>query len=225
MGQKDRKRKRKDSKDKGTMTSNMSTNVATSMNQSPTFSQMINGANNCLNNHNYLLNNSQSNNQSMFLPPQQQHISSSTNIQTVQSQQVQPPPPPLMNLSPQGMIPPLQQLHQDISRTQQIIFEMIFATFQTINQKLEKLSLIDQMAQKFNEFDRKFDMLTNELIDIKHDLKQQYEKITAEEFHYNIMGTRVEKTESEVDLLRWENNELKEQLLEIKTYGMKYNST
>ena len=39
------------------------------------------------------------------------------------------------------------------------------------------------------------------------------------------MGTRVEKTESEVDLLRWENNELKEQLLEIKTYGMKYNST
>jgi hypothetical protein len=52
-------------------------------------------------------------------------------------------------------------------------------------------------------------MLTNELKDVKHDLKQQSERITAEEFHYNIMGTRVEKTESEVDLLRWENNELK----------------
>jgi hypothetical protein len=63
----------------------MSTNMATSMNQSPTFSQMITGANDCLNNHNYLLNNSQSNNQSMFLPPQQQqHISSSPIIQTVQ---------------------------------------------------------------------------------------------------------------------------------------------
>jgi hypothetical protein len=40
---------------------------------------------------------------------------------------------------------------------------------------------------------------------------------------YNIMGSRVEKTESEVDLLRWENNELKERLLEMKTYDMKYN--
>jgi hypothetical protein len=52
-------------------------------------------------------------------------------------------------------------------------------------------------------FRRKFNMLTNELKDVKHDLKQQSERITAEEFHYNIMGTRVEKTESEVDLLRW----------------------
>jgi len=105
-------------------------------------------------------------------------------------------------------------------------FEMSFANFQTINQKLEKLSLLDQMAQKFNEFERKFDMLTNELKDVKHDLKQQSERITTEEFHYNIMGSRVEKTESEVGLLRWENktmNELKEQLFEMKTYGMKYN--
>lgn len=223
MGQKNRKRKRKDSKDKGTMTSNMSTNMATSMNQSPTFSQMIAGANDCLNNHNYLLNNSQSNNQSMVLPPPQQHISSTPIIQTVQSQQGQPPPPPLMAFSPQGMMPPPQQINQDISRTQQMTFEMIFANFQTINQKLEKLSLLDQMAQKFNAFERKFDMLTNELKDVKHDLKQQSERITTEEFHYNIMGSRVEKTESEVDLLRWENNELKEQLLEMKTYGMKYN--
>lgn len=223
MGQKNRKRKRKDSKDKGTMTSNMSTNMATSMNQSPTFSQMIAGANDCLNNHNYILNNSQSNNQSMVLPPPQQHISSTPIIQTVQSQQGQPPPPPLMAFSPQGMMPPHQEIHQDISRTQQMTFEMIFANFQTINQKLEKLSLLDQMAQKFNAFERKFDMLTNELKDVKHDLKQQSERITTEEFHYNIMGSRVEKTESEVDLLRWENNELKEQLLEMKTYGMKYN--
>ena len=106
---------------------------------------------------------------------------------------MQPPPPPLMAFSPQGMMPPPQQLHQDISRTQQMTFEMIFANFQTINQKLEKMSLLDQMAQKFNEFERKFDMLTNELTDVKHDLKQQSERITAEEFHCNIMGTRVEK--------------------------------
>jgi len=71
MGQMNRKRKRKDSKDKGTMTSNMSTNMATSLNQSSTFSQMIAGANDCLNNHKYLLNNSQSNNQSMSVPPPQ----------------------------------------------------------------------------------------------------------------------------------------------------------
>jgi hypothetical protein len=179
------------------------------MNQIPTFSQVITGANDCLNNHNYLLNNSQSNNQSMFLSPPQQYISGSPIIQTVQSQQVQPPPPPLTAFSPQGMMPPPQQLHQDISRTQHMTFEMIFSNFQTINQKLEKLSLLEQMAQKFNEFERKFNMLTNELKDVKHDLKQQSERITAEEFHYNIMGTRVEKTESEVDLLRWENNELK----------------
>ena len=175
------------------MTSNMSTNMATSMNQSPTFSQVITGTNDCLNNHNYLLNNSQSNNQSMFLPPQQQYISSSPIIQTVQSQQVQPPPPQLTAFSPQGMMPPPQQLHQDISRTQHMTFEMIFSNFQTINQKLERLSLLEQMAQKFNEFERKFDMLTNELKDVKHDLKQQSERITAEEFHCNIMGTRVEK--------------------------------
>jgi phage-related minor tail protein len=36
------------------------------------------------------------------------------------------------------------------------------------------------MAQKFNEFERKFNMLTNELKDVKHDLKQQSERITAE---------------------------------------------
>jgi hypothetical protein len=136
---------------------------------------------------------------------------------------VQPPPPPLMVFSPQGTMPPPQQLHQDISRTQHMTFEMISANIQTITQKLEKLSLLDQMDQKFNEFERKFDMLTNELKDVKHDLKQQSERITAEECHYNIMGTRVEKTESEVYLLRWENNELKEQLLEMKTYGLKYN--
>jgi hypothetical protein len=33
------------------------------------------------------------------------------------------------------------------------------------------MSLLDQMAQKFNEFERKFDMLTHELTDVKHDLK------------------------------------------------------
>ena len=72
-------------------------------------------------------------------------------------------------------------------------FEMIFANFQIINQKLEKLFLFDRMAEKFNEFERKFDMLTNELKDVKLDLQQQSERITAEEFHYNIMGSRVEK--------------------------------
>ena len=82
MGQMNRKRKRKESKDKGTITSNMSTNMATSLNQSPTFSQMIAGANDCLNNHKYLLNNSQSNNQSMSVPPPQQHISNTPIIQT-----------------------------------------------------------------------------------------------------------------------------------------------
>ena len=181
MGQKNRKRKRKVSKDKGTMTSNMSTNMATSMNQSPTFSQMLTGANDCLNNHNYLLNNSQSNNHFMLLSPPQQNISSTPIIQTVQSQHAQTPPLPLTAFLPQGMMPPPQQLHQDISRTQQMTFEMIFANFQTINQKLEKMSLLDQMAQKFNEFERKFDMLTNELTDVKHDLEQQSERITAEE--------------------------------------------
>ena len=44
-----------------------------------------------------------------------------------------------MAFSPQGMMPPPQQLHQDISRTQQMTFEVIFANFQTINQMLEKL--------------------------------------------------------------------------------------
>ena len=43
--------------------------------------------------------------------------------------------------------------------------------------------LLDQMSQKFNEFERKFDMRTNDLKDVKHDLKQQSERITAEEFH------------------------------------------
>jgi hypothetical protein len=54
-----------------------------------------------------------------------------------------------MVFSPQGTMPPPQQLHQDISRTQQMTFEMISANIQTITQKLEKLSLLDQMAQKF----------------------------------------------------------------------------
>jgi predicted transcriptional regulator len=85
------------------------------------------------------------------------------------------------------MMPPPQQLHQDISRTQHMTFEMIFSNFQTINQKLEKLSLLEQIAQKFNEFERKFNMLTNELKDVKHDLKQQSERRKLEKIISKVM--------------------------------------
>ncbi|CAG2217208.1 unnamed protein product [Mytilus edulis] len=68
-----------------------------------------------------------------------------------------------------------------------------------------------------------FNIVKTEIKDIRYDLKQQSERITTEEYHYNIVESRVSGIEAENEKLQYENFELKEKLLEMQAHSMKYN--
>ena len=71
--------------------------------------------------------------------------------------------------------------------------------------------------------EKHFSKLDNDILDIRNDLRQQSQRISNEEFHYNIVEERVSVMEAENDKLKWENTQLKEELLNFKAHSMKYN--
>ncbi|CAG2255513.1 unnamed protein product [Mytilus edulis] len=75
---------------------------------------------------------------------------------------------------------------------------------------------MSHMEQKFERFD-------NEIKDIRNDLKHQSERLKDEEFQNSIIEDRMSKTENAKERLAWENNELREEILEMKCHSMKYN--
>ena len=54
-------------------------------------------------------------------------------------------------------------------------------------------------------------------------MRQQSQRITDEEFYYNIVETRVSAIESDKDQLQWEHLEPRGEHLEMHAHSMKYN--
>ena len=102
-------------------------------------------------------------------------------------------------------------------------FQMLINTVNQMSLKLTKLDRLDEICTRINVMEKHFCKLDSEIIDIKNDLKEQSKRINDEEFHYSIVEDRVSKMENENEGLKYENNQLKEELLNFRAYSMKYN--
>ncbi|CAC5386352.1 E3.2.1.14 [Mytilus coruscus] len=100
---------------------------------------------------------------------------------------------------------------------------MIMITIHEINIKLEKLNLLDELNNRMSHMEQKLEKFDYEIKDMRNDLKQQSERLKNEEFHNSIIEDRMSKTENAKERLAWENNELREDILEMRCHSMKYN--
>ncbi|VDI29323.1 Hypothetical predicted protein [Mytilus galloprovincialis] len=101
--------------------------------------------------------------------------------------------------------------------------QMILENMNHMNSKLAKLDMLDDLCSRMASIESHFNIVKTEIKDIRYDLKQQSERITTEEFHYNIVESRVSGIEAENEKLQYENFELKEKVLEMQAHSMKYN--
>ena len=182
--------------------------------RTPEFQQALAAANDSL----YCLNNTM---QPIYNPNQFQSTPISTQGQPILNIS-QPMPCASLPAHPnssyqQSQMQPFQQGQND--NTLQAILE----TIHNMNARLNKLDMLDQLCARMSVMESNFDKINSEIKDIRHDLKQQSERLSNEEFHYNIIENRVSDVENERDILKFENTELKERLLEMQTYSMKYN--
>ncbi|VDI23879.1 Hypothetical predicted protein [Mytilus galloprovincialis] len=92
-----------------------------------------------------------------------------------------------------------------------------------MNSKLAKLDMLDDLCSRMASIESHFNIVKTEIKDIRYDLKQQSERITNGEYHYNIVESRVCGIEAGNEKLQNENFELKENLLKMQTHSMKYN--
>ncbi|CAC5408710.1 unnamed protein product [Mytilus coruscus] len=100
---------------------------------------------------------------------------------------------------------------------------MIMNTIHEINIKLEKLNLLDELNNRMSHMEQKLEKFDYEIKDMRNDLKQQSERLKNEEFHNSIIEDRMSKTENAKERLAWENNELREDILEMRCHSTKYN--
>ncbi|CAG2218454.1 unnamed protein product [Mytilus edulis] len=98
---------------------------------------------------------------------------------------------------------------------------MIMNTIHEINIKLEKLNLLDELNNRMSHMEQKLERFDNQIKDIRNDFKQQSERLKDEEFHNSIIEDRMSKTENAKERLALENNELREEILEMKCHSMK----
>ena len=92
-----------------------------------------------------------------------------------------------------------------------------------MNQRLNKLDMLDDLCARMSNMEKHFNKRDNDILDIRNDWRQQSQRNSDEEFHYNIVETRMSAIESDKDPLQWENVELREKLLEMQAHSMKYN--
>ena len=64
-----------------------------------------------------------------------------------------------------------------------------------MDEKLNKLDLLDDMCVKNSDMEKEFKKLDSNISDIRNDLNQQAQVINNEEFHYNIVEERVSSME------------------------------
>jgi len=83
--------------------------------------------------------------------------------------------------------------------------------------------MLDDLCARMSNMEKPFNKLDNDILDIRNDLRQQSQRISDEEFYYNIVETNVSAIESDKDQFQWENLELRGKLLEMQAHSMKYN--
>ena len=115
-------------------------------------------------------------------------------------------------------IPPTSRVQTDNSTLQ-----MLFNTTNRMNQRLNKLDMLDDLCARRSNMEKHFNKRDNDILDIRNDWRQQSQRNSDEEFHYNIVETRVSAIESDKDQLQWESIELREKRLKMQTHSMKYN--
>ena len=51
--------------------------------------------------------------------------------------------------------------------------------------------MLDDLCARMSIMEKHFNKLDNDILDIRNDLREQSQRISDEEFHYNIVETRV----------------------------------
>ena len=60
-----------------------------------------------------------------------------------------------------------------------------------MNQRLNKLDMLDDLCARMSNMEKNFNKLDSDILHIRNDLREQSQRISDEEFHYNIVETRV----------------------------------
>ena len=97
------------------------------------------------------------------------------------------------------------------------------ARMSNMEKHVNKLDMLDDLCARMSNMEKHVKKLDNDILDIRNDLRQQSQRISDGEFHYNIVETRVSAIESDKDQIQWESIELREKRLEMQTHSMKYN--
>lgn len=216
-----RKRKRKSKSTQTPPDSNMAAPIPNVNISSPELSQVIANANESI----YGV---RSTNPTMFHPSiqQQQHSTPISNFSTTpmfnMTQHL--PGPSVPNLPIHNSLQVPQPTHQQpISTCDSSTLQTILETINFMNTRLNKLDKLDELIARVSAMESHFTKINCEIKDIRHDLKQQSDRLTNEEFHYNLVENRVSGLETERDKLVFENGMLQEKLLEMQAHSMKYN--
>ena len=76
-------------------------------------------------------------------------------------------------------------------KTDNSTLQMLFNTINRMNQRLNKLDMLDDLCARMSNMEKHFNKLDSDILDIRNDLREQSQRISDEEFHYNIVETRV----------------------------------
>ena len=142
-----------------------------------------------------------------------------------------PSPPPV---NPANIQQPAFTVPHDAFSARNVTMDMLFATINTMNQRLErfdsilnvklaKLDLIETLSQKFDNFEKSICEIRNEIEKIKEVQNKNSETLEDEEQHHREIEHRVSFLERRNAELDRENYELKEDFLKLQSHSMKYN--
>ena len=96
---------------------------------------------------------------------------------------------------------PAQNLTSHV-QTDNSTLQMLFNTINQMNKRLNKLDMLHDLCARRSNMEKHFNQLENDILDIKNYLRQQSQRISDKEFHYNIVETRVSAIEYAKDQLQ-----------------------
>lgn len=126
-------------------------------------------------------------------------------------QQLLPPPPPPLTPPPPTAHPFMLLVNDLNTRLAQL------------DQILPKLSLLDQINDKMDSFEKCIRNLQQEITEVRQLAENNKTTNDKQEEHHYSLESRVRELEKTNDNLMRENNDLHEDFLKLQTHSMKYN--
>ena len=131
------------------------------------------------------------------------------------SQRLSPSQPIDLNMTLQSIIANMNTMNGKL--------ESLNNTNNFIQQKLQKLDILEEINKKLITVEENITQMKTEINDIKNIQEQQAKTIQNEERHHHEIEDRMRYLEGQNRKLEVEKNEIYEQFLQFQTHSMKYN--